>query len=205
MMNKDQTTDTIQLLWQRIEAWLSRYAPHAWQMLHPGASEWEIQQAEVAMSIILPENFKASYRLHDGGYIIDLVTEMNILPLRDIVAEWQMFKELEDVGTWSDATLPYYFTERIIRAGWQTGPIQPVWWHQHWIPIGRDRAGNNCCLDLIPTAGGSVGQVIDRDHEAGPSRVLASSFLEILFNFASDLEAGAYLDSDAGLKRVSED
>jgi cell wall assembly regulator SMI1 len=128
---------------------------------------------------------------------------MNIFSLKDIVAEWQMFKELEDVGTWSDADIPYYFQEDGL--GWQTRPIQPVWWHQRWIPIGRDRAGNLCCLDLVPASGGSVGQVIDRDHEAGPSRVLASSFLEVLSTFASDLEAGAYVDTDTGLERVSED
>jgi cell wall assembly regulator SMI1 len=203
MTNKDNTTDILQLLWLRIETWLSRSAPHAWQMLRPGASEGEIQQAETTMDITLPKDFKASCHLHNGGYVIDLVTEMTILPLKDIVDEWQMFKELEDVGTWSDADIPYYFQED--RLGWQTGPIQPVWWHQRWIPIGRDRAGNNCCLDLVPAPGGSVGQVIDRDHEAGPSRVLASRFLDLLSTFAQDLEAGKYVDTVYGLRTRSDD
>jgi cell wall assembly regulator SMI1 len=202
-MNEDDKKDTVQVLWQRIESWLSRYAPHAWQMLRPGAAEREIQQAETIMGITLPEEFKVSCRLHNGGYVIDLVTEMTILPLADIVDEWQMFKELEDAGTWSDADIPYYFQKNGL--GWQTGQIQPVWWHQHWIPIGRDRAGNHCCLDLVPAPGGSVGQVIDRDHEAGPSRVLASSFLEVLSAFAQDLETGRYVDTETGLERLSGD
>lgn len=201
-MNEDNKIDAVQALWQRIESWLSRHAPHAWQMLRFGASEEEIQQAEVAMDITLPEDFKASCRIHNGGYVLDLVTEMTMLSLEEIVAEWQMFKELEEVGTWSDSGIPYYFLEDGL--GWEAGPIQPLWWHQSWIPIGHDRAGNNCCLDLVPTPGGSVGQVIDWDHEAGPSRVLASSFLEVLSAFASDLEAGAYVDTDTGLERVSE-
>ncbi len=192
--------DTVEALWRQIETWLSIHAPHAWHMLRPGASQWEIQEAEVALGITFPEHFKASCRIHDGGYIIDLVTEMSIFSLKDIVAEWQMFQELEEVGTWSDAGIPYYFTEHVTRSGWQTGPIQPVWWHQRWIPFGRDRAGNHCCLDLIPALGGSVGQVIDRDHEAGPSCVLAASFLEVLSTFASDLEAGTYVDTDIGLR-----
>ncbi len=45
-----------------------------------------------------------------------------------------------------------------------------------------------------------MGQVIDRDHEAGPSRVLAASFLEVLSTFVSDLEAGTYVDTDIGLR-----
>jgi cell wall assembly regulator SMI1 len=155
MISDDNRMGTAQTLWQRIENWLSRYAPHAWQMLRSGASEEEIQQAEVAMNITLPEDFKVSCRLHNGGYVIDLVTEMTLLSLEEIVAEWQMFRELEDVGTWSDTSIPYYFQKDGLE--WQTGPIQPVWWHHHWIPIGRDRAGNNCCLDLIPAPGGSVG------------------------------------------------
>ncbi len=204
-MNKDNTADTVQSLWQQIEAWLGRNAPYAWQMLRSGASEREIQQAEAAMGLTLPEDFKASCRLHNGGYMIDLVTEMNMLPLTDIVDEWQMFKELEDEGTWSDVVLPYYFTEHVIRTGWQTGPIQPVWWHQYWTPIGRDRAGNHCCLDLAPASGGVVGQVIDRDHEAGPSRVLASRFLDILSSFAQSLEAGNYVDTIYGLRTHSDE
>jgi cell wall assembly regulator SMI1 len=205
MTNKDKTTDTFQLLWQQIETWLSRYAPHAWKLLRPGASEMEIQQAEATMDLTLPEDFKASCRLHDGGYVIDLVTEMNILPLKDIVDEWQMFQELEEAGTWSNANVPYYFMEKIRQSGWQTGPIQPVWWHQCWIPIGRDRAGNDCCLDLVPAPGGSVGQVIDRDHETGPSRVLTSRFLDVLSAFAQDLEAGKYEDTIYGLSICSDD
>src|SRR5262249_38188667 len=133
LMNKDNKIETVQALWQRIEGWLSRHAPHTWQMLRPGARDQEIQQAEVAMDITLPEDFKASCRMHNGGYVINLVSEMTMLSLEEIVAEWQMFKELEEVGTWSDATPPYYFTGPIIRAGWQTGPIQPTRWHQRWI------------------------------------------------------------------------
>lgn len=197
-MNEEKGSDAIPLLWQRIETWLSQHAPHAWQILRSGASEEEIHQAEALMNITLPEDFKTSCRLHNGGYVIDLVTEMTMLSLEEIVEDWQMFKELEDLGTWSDADVPYYFQEDGL--GWQTGPIQPVWWHQHWIPIGRDRAGNHCCLDLIPAPGGSVGQVIDRDHEAGPSRVLASCFFDILSMFAQDLENGKYVDTVYGLR-----
>jgi len=197
--------DTVQILWQRIEAWLDTHAFHAWQLLRPGASEREIHWAETAVGITFPEDFKASYRIHNGGYMMELVTEMTILSVEDIVAEWQMYKELEEVGTWSDAGIPYYFTEQIVRSGWQVGPVQPVWWHVRWIPFGRDRAGNVCCLDLAPASGGWVGQVIDRDHEVGPSRVLAPSFLEVLSSFASDLEAGAYRDTDTGLERLSKE
>jgi cell wall assembly regulator SMI1 len=183
--------DKIQSTWQRIDAWLSINASHIWQNIQSGALETEIIQAEVAMGLTLPEDFKASYRIHNGDYKINLVSGMTIFSLADIVSEWQMFKELDEGETWSDAGPPYYVEHSL--AGSKFEAIQPVWWDTHWIPFGRDLAGNCCCIDLAPTPKGSPGQIIDWDHEVGPSRVLASSFSDMLSTFANDLEAGAYV------------
>jgi hypothetical protein len=68
-------------LWQRIEMWMNTHAPHARQKLLPGASYTEILRAEATMGITLPEDFKASCRIHNGGYTLDLVTEMEMLPI----------------------------------------------------------------------------------------------------------------------------
>lgn len=202
MIQSHDLLSRIEHLWLRIEMWLNLYAPQASHMLLPGASEQAIKQAEATMSIVFPEEFRASSHVHNGGYRMQLVTEMHMLSLQEIVAEWHMYQEMYERGTWSEVGIPYYFTKEVVRSGWQTGPIQPVWWHPHWIPIGRDRAGNNCCLDLAPAPGGLIGQIIDRDHEAGPSRVLASHFLEVLSTFTTDLEAGAYEDNNTGLKHI---
>lgn len=66
--------------------------------------------------------------------------------------------------------------------------------------LQRRGSGNHCCLDLILAPEGMVGQVINRDDEAGSARVRASSFLEVLFAFASDLESGNYVDTEIGLR-----
>jgi cell wall assembly regulator SMI1 len=197
-MANRRNMDSIQFLWQRIETWMKIHAPHAWHMLLPGVSETDIHQTEITLGITFPEDFKASYRLHNGGYTIRLVSVMQILPLEKIISDWQTYKEIKEEGIWDDL-LPYYFTEKVIQSGWQIGPIQQTWWDLHWIPFGGDSAGNSCCLDLDPAPGGSVGQIIDWDHEAGPSRVVASGFLEVLSTFADDLEAGKYGDTPTGL------
>jgi cell wall assembly regulator SMI1 len=77
-----------------------------------------------------------------------------------------------------------------VRSGWHTGPIRPVWWHRRWIPFGEDSAGNLCCLDLAPASGGTVGQIIDWDHECGPSRVLFPGFHQLLGALAGQVEGG---------------
>ena len=183
--------ETIQSTWQRIDTWLSLNAPHIWQDIQSGASETEILQTEAAVGLKLPEDVKSSYRIHNGGYKINLVSGMKIFSLVDIISEWQMFKELDEGETWSEAGPPYYVKQSL--TGRKFEAIQPVWWDTHWIPFGRDLAGNYCCIDLAPTSEGYLGQIIDWDHAAGPSRVLASSFSNMLFIFASDLEAGAYV------------
>ena len=78
--------------------------------------------------------------------------------------------------------------EEVVRAGWRTGPVQPVWWHHDWIPVAADRAGNLACLDLAPALGGTEGQIIDWDHECGPSRVLYPSLERLLAGVADQME-----------------
>lgn len=180
--------ETIEELWQRIEAWMYRQAPQLWQQLAPGASEEAIMHLEDVLGVTLPEEFRASYRRHNGGYKMSLVTTMKILPIEGILENWQILRELLDDDDWA-STPPYYFTDqRALRSGWQPGPIQPVWWHQRWIPFGEDNAGNLTCLDLAPAPGGAIGQILDWDHECGPSRVLFSSFHQFLRAFADQLE-----------------
>jgi cell wall assembly regulator SMI1 len=183
--------NTIHSTWQRIETWLRIHMPDIWQHLPSGALETEIRQAEMAIGLTLPEDFKASYLLHNGGYLILLASEMNIFSLDDLVATWQMFQQLAEEETWTDAGPPYYVGNSLEGSNFEA--IQPVWWDTHWIPFGRDSAGNCCCIDFNPTQEGLPGQIIDWDHEVGPSRVLAHSFSEVLSTFASDLEAGAYV------------
>lgn len=138
---------------------------------------------------MLPEDIRASYRRHNGGYEVQLVTPMKILPVEGTLEHWQILRELLDDDDWASQP-PYYFTDEIVlRSGWQPGPIQPVWWHQRWVPFGMDNAGNHTCLDLAPAPGGAIGQILDWDHECGPSRVLFPSFHQLLTAFADQLES----------------
>jgi cell wall assembly regulator SMI1 len=178
--------DTMEGLWQRIEDWMHRHAPESWQQLAPGATEEAIKRMEHILAITLPDDFRASYCRHNGGYEVELVTSMKVLPVEDMIYHWQILTELLDDEDWASMP-PYYFKDDGL--GWETGPIQPVWWHPQWIPFGMDNAGNHSCLDMAPAPGGPIGQVIDWDHESGPSRVLFPSFHQLLRAFAEQLGA----------------
>ena len=179
--------DAIDQLWRRIETSLRRQAPPSGPQFAPSASEPAIAQLESVLGVTLPEELRASYRWHDGGFTMQLVTPMEILPIARIAELWQILEELLHDDEWAGQP-PYYFTEEVVRSGWQTGPIQPVWWHRRWIPCGADSAGNLCCLDLAPASGGTMGQIIDWDHECGPSRVLFPNFAHLLAALADQVE-----------------
>jgi hypothetical protein len=44
-------------------------------------------------------------------------------------------------------------------------------------------------VDLVPAPGGIIGQIIDWDHECGPSRVLFPGFTHLLAALADEVEA----------------
>lgn len=179
--------DTIDQLWQRIEAGWRLQTPPAESDLALGASEQAIEEVERLLGTILPQDVRASYRRHDGGYSVELVSEMDVFPLEGIAGCWHIMEELRHDADWVSQPL-YYFTEEIVRSGWHTGSIQPVWWHRRWIPFAIDITGNLSCLDLAPAVGGTMGQIIDWDHEAGPSRVLFPSFERLLAALAEQVE-----------------
>ncbi len=178
----------IHQLWRRIETTLDLHDPSTKSQLAPGATEQAIKQLEGTLEVALPEDFRASYCLHDGGFTMELVTSMEILSLERVAETWQILDELLHDEEWAGQP-PYYFTEEVVRSGWRAGPIQPVWWSRRWIPFGSDSAGNLSCLDLAPATGGTLGQIIDWDHECGPSRVLFPDFQRLLSAFADQLES----------------
>lgn len=192
--------ESIALLWQRIEQWFASHAPHILDTLHPGASEEELVQAESALGVPLPEDFKASYRIHNGGGSAFLAGGMRrgrLGPLKDVVQAWSGFQVFE--SDWAEAE-PSFLGLPLS----QRPPIQPVWYHPRLIPFANDESGQYWCLDLDPAPGGHLGQVIFWDHENGPGHVLFPNFETLLSQWADDLEADKYYSVGLDLERRKE-
>lgn len=178
--------DMLDQLWERLDVGLPVLTG---EPLALGAARAAITHVESLLGLPFPQDVATSYRRHNGGYSMQLVTLMTILPLDDVASWWQILEELRHDDEWARQP-PYYFSEEALRLGPPyPGPIQPVWWHQRWIPIAADLGGNLSCVDLVPAPGGSVGQIIDWDHECGPSRVLFPSFTHLLAALADEVEA----------------
>jgi cell wall assembly regulator SMI1 len=179
----------MQDLWQRIESQFRLQAPNRLSQLDPGATPEQIDDFERLVGRPLPDDFRRSYAIHDGGYgvpfggypdyLLSLAQIAGLLPL--------MREQLSLPSEYRSEPEPI-------------GPVRPVWWSEGWVPIVGEATGDYLCIDLDPAQGGAVGQVFDWGHEYGPTRVLFSSFQEYLERYAADLERGAirYDDEEMG-------
>lgn len=181
----------MQEIWERIEAWLAINAHEILKDLQPGATNTQIKQLEALLGIELPEDFKASYLIHNGqfGNVGGLFNCNEFLSLERIQDEWQCWKDLLDASEFIDAQ------------SYSDGSIRNNWWNSLWIPLTYDGSGNHDCLDLAPTPDGNLGQIISMEHDAANRQVLAKSYKEWLEAFANALESEMYVLSkdDGGL------
>jgi cell wall assembly regulator SMI1 len=181
---------TIQTLWEQIDRRFRTKALSVWDPSSSmGASEEEIAHAEAVLGVTFPDDFRASYRIHNGGCPFPPWKE-GLMPLNGIVGIWQMFSEHRDQGYIED------FPDE------PQGPVQPSHWLPKWIPFAwGGYGGEYACLDLDPGPGGRVGQIVLRTHESEPAKLLAPSFEVWLATFARDLKARRYVLDQGNLVR----
>lgn len=164
--------------WERIRA----FYPH--QILNPGATLAAIGAFEEAIGLALPDDFKESLLLHDGGDNFWFTpTSGEFLSLDGMLKQWKWYGQALRQGE--------YATEE-----WEAndiqGPIKPIFWNTKRILV-TDNSGDHWTLDLDPPEDGVYGQIIYHSHEVGPMQVLAPSWTALLSQLVVDLENGKYL------------
>ena len=169
-------------IWTRLETFLKQNAPEVYGSLAPGATEAKIADAEAACGVTFPPDVRQSYLRHDGqnddsycfvpGYFA-------FLSLSQIVDNWEgNIATLEILGD-------------DLRSGEGGSPaVKPVTLDGGWVPLVWNIGGNQICLDYAPTEIGTVGQIIEYDHEAEGQQLLAPDFRTWLGGIVSELESG---------------
>ncbi|SIO66800.1 Cell wall assembly regulator SMI1 [Singulisphaera sp. GP187] len=204
--------------WQRIEAWMARHCPEVVARLLPGVSEKHIAAFEQAIGQKLPEDVKASYRIHEGiGWVPREYVEMfkgddedadepdfintvfydyGLDSIRDdprngceeILPHWQQWTDFAD---FEDEGAPEggSFSDSEV---FPVDAIQVRYACRGWIPLYASHS-NYLGIDLAPGPRGVVGQVINfgRDENEHKS-VLATSWAQFLEDYADELEAGNF-------------
>ncbi len=184
------TTDveaTIQNIWHDIEKWYAENAPRLLANLKDGVSNQVITDFEARVGLSLPDDYKASLRLHNGDVYVH---DYNYLSLQRVLKNWLMMTEQSEQGVFEG--------REIFDAG--AGIIQNTWWHGAWIPFAEDGGGNLICIDMAPETDGVVGQILNMEMQSGPVASEFTSFLKWLESYKNDLYNGVYeVDEDGSL------
>lgn len=169
-------------VWTRLEDFLQKNAPQIYAGLAPGATEAEIAETEARCGFSFPADVRQSYLRHNGQ---DFASPMFIpnyfwfLSLSDVVDEWES----------NIANLEYLKGE--VPDGKDKSPsVKPLSLNRAWVPFAWNIGGNQICLDFDPSPIGSIGQIVEYDHEAERQRCLAPSFRVWLETIVGDLEKG---------------
>ncbi len=168
--------------WESLISWLEANAEILVEDIYDGATDEEIAAVEAELGVTLPEDMKAAYKVHDGQFDsgMGIVPAGMLLPLDGIVAQWDIWRELLDAGTFDT------FKSKA------DDEIKPHWWNKKWIPFTYDGAGNHLCVDLDPEPVGKYGQVITMWHDSPERDVVADSFVEWMNDVVEELNSGVY-------------
>ena len=173
--------------WTRIVEWMNQHeVPFP---LHVGASDLKIEVFEREIGSTLPDDFKESVRIHDGGDCWVPWRYGDLLSLEQILKQWKMYRDWQSKGQYANED--DWIPEEI------KGPIKPIFWNLKRIYI-TDNSGDHLTLDLDPPKKGVYGQVIEHSHEVGPTCVVAKSWSEFLSQLVHDLETGKYIRTEQG-------
>lgn len=155
-------------LWKNLEYYLTTYQKDILTSLKPPATDMQIHELQEKIGVILPACFVEALKNHDGQKDVGetLFNEYRFLPIKEILMNWFTMNDLLDGGDFNDAT-PESSPE-----------IQPVWWSRYWIPFADNGAGDLLCLDMAPTAQGTIGQVIEFFHDMPERNVIVPNFQE---------------------------
>lgn len=141
-------TNHIAECWRRIDEHLSRESPKSLDTLSPGATYEQIAELEGALRRRLPDDVKASLRIHNGqnnptGLFV--VTNVGTLMSAEIIlSTWRMLNEVLD-------------QIRVENPNWDMSN----WWDPRYIPIAGDD-GDYLCIDACDEG---RGEIVKHNHD----------------------------------------
>jgi uncharacterized protein (TIGR02996 family) len=114
-----QARGPVEVAWAVIHDWLARHHPSMLALLHGPADEAAFGRLEGQVGQPLPEDFKASYRVHDGS---DPVSGVLIgLPLMSLAEVGQVWQDWADIAANAGT---------VTASAWTTSRPPRGWWRE---------------------------------------------------------------------------
>jgi cell wall assembly regulator SMI1 len=195
--------------WTRVEAGLGRVLPDSLRYLSAPAPDPAIDALEAALAVPLPQDFRASLRIHNG-------TVLGRMPSRDpspvpleclydtdlIIERTRMWRDgYHPEPNWDDPRVWAYMVDQ--EMVWLNGPLRPIIGSPGTVVVGDMNGDVQWLLDFDPAPGGTPGQVVRVDVECASWDVLAPSWTQLLVRYAEELELSA-ADPDNSTLDISE-
>jgi cell wall assembly regulator SMI1 len=177
--------------WARLEGWLQENWAEGLAALQPPATDAQIATLESALGVVLPADYVASLKCHDGQFEASawIFDQGELLSADAVLAQWKIWRELLDDGDFEDG-----------RSDPHPG-IRDDWWNDKWIPFTHNGGGDHLCLDLDPAEGGRAGQVIAMWHDMAERERQGESFGAWFARYVDDVLAGkvCYSEESGGM------
>jgi uncharacterized protein (TIGR02996 family) len=168
-----QARGPVAVAWAVIHHWLARHHPTMLSLLHGPADEAHFGRLERWIGQAMPEDFKASYRIHDGSEEFSgVVIGLQLMPLAEIGFVWQTQAEMVENG--------YTFVD-IMEGCFShpAGAVKPLYANRGWVPFAGD-IQNHVAIDFDPGPEGKIGQIINCGWGDLIRHVIADTFAGFL-------------------------
>lgn len=186
--------ESVARAWARIEASLSTVLPASLHQLEPPAEVEAIDAVEASLGVVLPQDFRASLRIHNGTKFVAGSDQPSPVPLNylydtsGIVETTRMWRDNYDEDPlWHDPRVWAYLVDDGNNL-FLNGPVRPIVGSAGAVLVGDMNGDVTWFLDLDPAPGGTPGQVVRVDVELSTWDVLAPSWTQLLVRYAEDLE-----------------
>ena len=177
-------------LFAELDRWLATHLPEVAADLNPGASDAALDRFAAAVDVVLPPDFRALYRWHDGqkGRAVGGPWYgLGFQTLQQVQEDWSLWAKIVDDSVASD---PEFLTE--FQTSVVPGVVKPLYASKRWVPFAQDWGGNHLGIDLDPDVKGVAGQVINFGRDEEDKRAIAPSITAFVEWMLGELRRGNF-------------
>lgn len=166
-----------------IKALLANEYPELNASLNPPATEADISRLETTTGLIIPDELKQLYRLHNGeSGNAGLFFGLPFISIDEALAEWKALEGLAGSTASMDSNI----------ISVPANHIKEQYINTRYIPISKDYGGNYIGIDLDPGPDGVSGQVINFGRDEDTRFVIAPSLAGFMDFILHNIKNGNY-------------
>jgi len=177
---------TVRERWNTIETWLKANHAEALEQFNPPAPAAAIAEAEAALGVELPRDYKEFLALHNGQD--EFAPFVGLGALMSIEGVVKRHASLSRNASDEEFDIPARFVGPGVRARNYC---------RKWIAITESARGRDfLCLDLDPASDGVHGQIIEYVLDGAERPLVAQSFADLLSKYFEQAQTGDIVFDD---------